>query len=662
VTSGLSVRAVFAIVYATTISSVYFALGVVAGRALGLTPLVFAFGAVFFALTALTYVEASTLHQEPGGSTVFSRYAFNELVSFVSGWAVVLDYVILVAVTAVAATNYAATFWSPLGHGALEVILALGIIGVAAYTNVMGIPARALQARAVLAAADLLLQTVLVLLGLVLVFDPHVLSQAVDFGAVRSWQDVAFALTVATIAFTGLEAAAGLAGEVHIRRSDLKRLVGGGAATIIAVYVGIAVVAISALPVHGGHTQLADRYLDRPVVGLAHGLGHGAIADVAMYAVAVAAVIMLVTATNAAMLGVSRVALSLATHRQIPTALGRLHPTRGTPWVVIGSAALIAAGLAIPTDVDFLVGLYAFGAMLAFTIAHAAVVVLRFREPRAERAYRIPLSVTVRGAEVPLPAVLGGLLSLLGFLSVVLFHAGARAVGLGWMLAGLILYVAYRRTGGTPLFEQVRVSEQILRVPAEALEPEFGSILVPIFGSDLDVDIIQTAGRLAGDERDDLESEGAVIEALWVFEVPMALPLDARLPEAQLQRAREALARAKAVGEEYEGVEVATATVRARRAGQAIVDEAGRRGVEAIVLAAEPPSRVRGGARLGGTGGPLDDFVGDVTKYVLRKAQCRVILTAPAAEPAAESKDESSADTSGRRTAPAAASGATLRR
>jgi APA family basic amino acid/polyamine antiporter len=363
---------------------------------------------------------------------------------------------------------------------------------------------------------------------------------------------------------------------------------------------------------------------------------------------------MLVTATNSAMLGVSRVALALATHRQIPTALGRLHPRRGTPWVVIVIVGLLAAGLAVPTDVDFLVGLYAFGAMLAFTVAHAAVVVLRFREPETPRGYRIPLSVGFRGWEVPLPAVLGGALSLFGFLSVVLFHAGARYVGLAWMLAGLVLYLVYRRSQSTPLFEQVRVSEQVLRVPAEALEPEFGSILVPIFGSELDVDIIQTAGRLAGDERDDLESEGAVIEALWIFEVPMALPLDARLPEAQLQRAREALGRAKAVGEEYEGVEVATATVRARRAGQAIVDEAGRRGVEAIVLAAEPPSRVRGGARLGGTGGPLDDFVGDVTKYVLRKAPCRVILTAPAAEP--------SRDTSGDGSAPTERSGATLPR
>jgi APA family basic amino acid/polyamine antiporter len=111
----------------------------------------------------------------------------------------------------------------------------------------------------------------------------------------------------------------------------------------------------------------------------------------------------------------------------------------------------------------------------------------------------------------------------------------------------------------------------------------------------------------------------------------MALPLDARIPEDDLKRARKALSRAKAVGEEYEGVEVATATVRARRAGEAIVIEAKRRGVEAIVLAAEEPSRIRGGTRFGGSSGPLDNYVGEISKYVIRKAPCRVIITAPPA-------------------------------
>ena len=180
--------------------------------------------------------------------------------------------------------------------------------------------------------------------------------------------------------------------------------------------------------------------------------------------------------------------------------------------------------------------------------------------------------------------------------------------------------------------ERVVVSEAALR--SEPPRAEYGSILVPILGTPLDDDIVQTAGRLAAPENPEEEpGHGATIEAIWIFEVPLSLPLEARLPEEQLKRARAALARAKAVGEEYDGVEVATATIRARRAGEAIVAEAQRRGVELIVLAAEEPSRIRGGARLGGIGGPLDNFVGDATKYVVHKAPCRVILTAPPAAP-----------------------------
>jgi basic amino acid/polyamine antiporter, APA family len=183
------------------------------------------------------------------------------------------------------------------------------------------------------------------------------------------------------------------------------------------------------------------------------------------------------------------------------------------------------------------------------------------------------------------------------------------------------------------VFRRVVIPEAALRREPERVE--YGSILVPILGTPLDDDIVQTAGRLAAEEHaDEAEGEGATIEALWVFEVPMSLPIDARLPDVQLERARAALRRAKAVGEEYEGVEVATATVRARQAGHAIVEEAQRRGVEVIILGAEEPSRIRGGGRLGGRGGPLENFVGDITKYVLSKAPCRVILTAPAREDA----------------------------
>jgi APA family basic amino acid/polyamine antiporter len=479
-----------------------------------------------------------------------------------------------------------------------------------------------------------------IVLGLALAFHPHHLTQSVHLGTAPSASDLAFALTIAVIAFTGLEAAASVAGEVSATRKQIKTLVGSGSALIVLVYVGIAIVGVGVLPVDHGITALGTTHIKAPMLGVAEALHPTWVADVLKYVVGIAGAVGLTAAAGASMLGVSRLGYLLATNRQIPSAIGRLHPRWGTPYVIIGAAALGAAALVVPRDLELLVGIYAFGAMLAFTIAHVSVIALRFREPNRPRAYSVPLSVNFRGAKVPIPAVIGALLAGAGWITVLVFHSGARYVGAGWLLGGLVLYVIYRKTEQKPLLRRVTIPERALR--HEALEPEFGSILVPIFGTELDDDIVQTAGRLAGDTHDDLEEEGAVIEAIWVFEMPLAVPLDAPLSDAQIRRAREALARAKLVGEEYEGVEVATAIVRARRTGQAIVNEARRRGVEAIVLGAEEPSRVRGGSLLGGAGGPLENYVGPITKYVVSKAPCRVILTAPPADkrPRSEPSEE----------------------
>jgi APA family basic amino acid/polyamine antiporter len=624
----------FAIIWTSLASAIYFSLGVVADHALGLTPAVFLVGGIFFVLCAMTYVEGASLHQDRAGSTVFARYAFNELVSFVAGWAVLLDYVILIAITSFSATNYMAAFYAPLGYGNRELLVALGIIAYVVVRNVRGFSTTRAKRIAALVVLDLALQLFLIVAGLILFFDYHGLVDPIDLGSIPKWSDVIFALTIATVAFTGLESASGLAGEVAVGRRGLRRLVASAAGSVTVVYVGVALVAVTALPVVGNATSLSRNYKEAPVIGIADAFqNHWPLwlSNGVKYVVAAAATMTLVAAANSAMLGLSRLAYSLATNRQIPSALGRLHPTRSTPYVVIGLAAVMAAILVIPEDLDFLVGIYAFGALLAITLAHLSVTVLRYREPDRDRPYRMPLSLRVRGGELPAPAAIGAIVSVVAWVSVIVFHGGARWFGLAWMAFGLGLYVIYRTSEDKSLLKRVTVPAEALR--AEPEEAEYGSILVPILGSELDDDIVQTAGRLAADEHaDEAEGEGATIEALWVFEIPMALPIDARLPEEQLQKARRALARAKAVGEEYEGVEVATATVRARRAGQAIVEEARRRGVEAIVLAAEEPSRIRGGALLGGRGGPLDNFVGDVTKYVVEKAPCRVILTAPPAK------------------------------
>ena len=622
----------FTIVYSSLGSAIYFSLGVIAGHALGLTPLVFLISALLFTLTAMTYVEGASLHQDRGGSTVFARYAFNELLSFVAGWAILLDYVILIAVTAYSATQYLQVFWGRLGESNEALGLALAFIALVVLLNIRGFGARRARRVGILLAGDIAVQAFIVVIGMILVFNPQVLIDPINLGTAPTWSGLVFALTVAVISFTSLESASGLSGEVRISRAGLKRLVWSTTGTVMFLYVGIALVAVTALPVVNGRTELGGKYLNAPMIGVVehmkpHWLGEGL-----TYLVAALATVTLLAAANSAMLGLSRLAYSLSTNRQIPSGLGRLHPERSTPYVLIILAGLIAAGLAASESLDFLVGIYAFGAMLAFTIAHLSIIRLRYSEPDRDRPYKVPLSVTFRGGELPLPAAFGALVSAAGWVAVMIVHEPARYVGLGWMLFGLALYVIYRKADETSLLKRVTVSPQMLR-HEQVRERDYGSVLVPLFGTDLDEDIVQTAALLvSGEQTDEAAIDAATIEALWIFVMPMSLPLDASLPDAQIKHARQVLARAKAVGEEYTGVEVATATVRTRRAGYAIVDEARRRGVEAIVLGAEEPSTIRGGGRLGGRGGPLEGYVGDVTKYVVRKADCRVIVTAPAAK------------------------------
>ncbi|MEA2389270.1 MAG: basic amino acid/polyamine antiporter, family, partial [Thermoleophilaceae bacterium] len=398
-----------------------------------------------------------------------------------------------------------------------------------------------------------------------------------------------------------------------------------GTAPVI-VLVGISAVAVMAVPVVNGSTPLGHAYLDAPLLGVVQAFHPAWLADALKYVIAVVGSLVLLQAVTGTMLGLSRLSYSLATNRQIPSLLGRLHSKRSTPYVAVSVAGVLAAGLAYTADVQFLAGIFAFGGSLAFTIAHVSVIVMRYREADAPRAFRVPLSFRFRGGSVPLPSLVGAVGSFAAWVSVLVLHEGARAVGGLWMLGGLVLYLVYRLGQDKPLRKRFTIPEAALQVETD--EAEYGSILVPLFGSPLDDDIIGTAGRLASDESEDGEG-GAVIEALYVVEVPMSLPLDARVPDDEIATAKRAVARAKEVGEEYEGVVVATAMVRARAAGEAIVAEAKRRGVEAIVLAAEKPTRVRGGKLLGGRGGARDRTVGETTRYVLEKAPCRVVLTAP---------------------------------
>jgi basic amino acid/polyamine antiporter, APA family len=626
---GFGVPAIFAIALGAAGSSIYFILGVVAGYALGLTPLVFLLAAVFFVITMTTYVEGNALHPERGGASTFARYAFNELWSFVAGWAIILDYLIVIAMGSFAVAHYLAAFGGWMDDKVAEHAIAGAAIAWVALSNIRGLSAERYRFVLRLGLANLALAFAIVLVGAIKVFDLSKITDTIHLGSTPTWSRLLVGAVIATVALTGIEAASGLAGELRMRGPDLRRLVVLGTVTVFVWFVSISIIALMAEPVRGGHTAIAGDDIAAPILGVVSAFESSGLVHLFRYVTGFTAALVLVTALNGQMLGLSRLSYSLATNRQMPSAVGKLAGDPPAPFIAITIAAVLSFVLVLTMDVKTLAGIFAYGAMLAFTLAHLSIVALRFREPEFERPFRVPLSFDFRGRSVPVPALLGALLSFLAWISVLVLHSGARYVGSAWMAAGLVLYVVYRKSQGKSLRRRFTIPAAALYEPPEV---EYGSILVPVFGGPLDDDIMGTAGRLASEEGDPGEG-GTVIEALYVLEVPMSLPLDARVPDDRITAARRALARAKEVGEEYEGVEVATAVVRARSVGAGIVDEAKRRGVDAIVVAAEQPTRMRGGALLGGRGGARDRFVGDMTRYIVEKAPCRVILTAaPAGE------------------------------
>ena len=623
----------YAVASTTVGFSIYFSLGVIAGKGLGLTPLILLGAGVMFALTTMSYVEGGAMFRERGGSSTFARHAFNEFISFVAGWAILIDYLIVIAAAAVSVAHYLTPISEEFSGGLPELLVALAVIVSVGVMNVMGVTGRSRQGRLLLIAlADLGLQVVVIVVGLVVAFDPSALTAELDLFASPSVNDLVTAAVISTIAFAGIEAASDLAPDLSFEPRDLKRTISVSTILVPLFYAGIAVVALMAVPVKavpGGTpmTELGTRYAEEPVLGVVRSFEPSALSDGLQWLVVLLAVPVLIWAANVSMLGLSRHVYVLATNRQIPSALGKLHKRKATPYVAIALATLIAIALALPGDIHLLAGIYAFGALLAVAIAHLSIIRLRFSDPKRERPYRVPLNLRIGRDEVPLPAVFAAGVAIAGWCAVIALQDKAFWIGGSWMVVGLVGYVIYRKgIEKTTLTRRVTVPEHALK--KEPVKPDLGSVLVPVFGEELDDDIVGTAGRLADSQIEEGESPPR-LEVIRVLEVPLSLPIDAELDSDLVEEAEETVRRAVEVAEEYEAVEVSGECVRGRTAGEAIVKRALEGGFEAIVMGAEPPSKIRGGALLGGIGGGRPDEIGPVTEYVLTRAPCRVIVTAP---------------------------------
>jgi basic amino acid/polyamine antiporter, APA family len=607
---SVGVGGLFATAYGNVGSSIYYALGLVAAYALGLTPVVFMLAGGLFALTAKTYAEGASMFPEAGGSSSFARHAFNEFVSFFAGWALSLDYILTIAISAFFVPHYLGAFWPALTHPPGDVIGGLIVIALLAWLNIRGIGESA-NLNFVLAVLDLATQVLIICIGAVLVLNPALLIHQVHLGSTPSYSHLIFALSLAMLAYTGIETVSNMAEEARDPGRDVPRAVNYILIAVLGVYAGMTVVALSALPVigHGPHaytllgqTPSHGGYQNDPVLGIISHLGLAAGAThVLRYYVGVLAATILFIATNAGLIGISRLSWSLAEHRQIPGIFAQLHPKHRTPWFTIVVFSVFAGILLIPGKTDFLGNLYSYGAMLSFTTAHAAVVALRIKDPERERPYRIGVNVRFRGAEIPISAVIGGIGTFAAWVSVLALHVDARYVGTGWMVVGLIGYVTYRRRQGMDLTSHHKIQHR--ERPPFFVELEYRSAIVPIFGTDVDASALRTAAKLVG--------EDAAVEAVYVLRVPNQLSLEAGLEEEE-QLGRSVLESAKLAGRKA-GLKVQTRLIRTRNPGHALVEEAERTNAEIIYLgtAHAPPS---------------ERALGPTASYLLAHRPCRVVL------------------------------------
>lgn len=616
----LGVNELFATAYGNVGSSIYYALGLVASYALGLTPIVFLITGLFFFATAASYAEQTAMFPEAGGASSFARHAFNEFASFVAAWGQMLNYVITIATSAYFVPHYLGVLWEPLKSAPYDIIGGAIVVLVLMVLNVVGTKESA-ALNVSLAVIDFVTQVVIVVAGIVLVLDPRVLVENVQWGVAPTWSQFALAIPIGMIAYTGIETISNMAEEAKDETKSVPAAIKRVEIAVFAIYFTLPAVALSALPVLSQDGEFVTKlglpedqggFQGDPILGVVEKIDVGFLNQPLQLYVGLLGATILFLAANAGLIGVSRLVYSMGIHRQMPERLRALHPKFGTPWmgiIVFGGIAIVPI---LPGKADFLGNLYAFGAMLSFTVAHVALLKMRAKYPDRERPYKSPLNVRIRGYELPVLAVVGGLGTFLAFVVVAVRNLGGISyAGFAWLLVGAIAYPIARRKMGLDLTSTVKV--EIPR-PVVERETEYDSILVWFDAARFNEDTLATAVRLGA-------RRGRPITVLVTMQIPNSVPLDAKSPELKA-KARAIidqavlLTRGRAVGE--------ILPVRAGQEGRIIVDRAKEKRARAVIL-----SVPRGGASRSN--------VSRMLETVLAERPCRVIVDTPA-PPAASGK------------------------
>jgi APA family basic amino acid/polyamine antiporter len=610
----LGVNALFSTAYGNVGSSIYYALGLVASYALGLTPLVFIITGFFFLCTAASYAEATTMYPEAGGSSSFARRAFNEFWSFFAAWAQMLTYVATIATSAFFVPHYlGGLFWDALKHSPGDVIFTCVTIAVLGVINIVGVK-ESTGVNVLLAVVDFLTQVLLVLLGFFLVFNPEILIDNVHWGVAPTWTNFVLAIPIGMLAYTGIETVSNMSEEAKDEATTIPAAISRVRLAVFAIYFTLPAVALSALPVklvNGeyvtslGLPEEQGGSAGDPVLGVVRAMDLGPLQQPIELYVGLLAATILFLATNAGLIGISRLVYSMGIHRQLPDGLRRLHPKYRTPWIGIIVFSGFAILVTLPGQAKFLGSVYSFGALLSFTMAHLAVIRLRMTKPDFPRPYKGPGNREWRGVDWPLFALAGGTFTAIAFVVIVVLNPTVAAFGVGWLVIGMVVYLVFRRRQGLDLTSTHKVA---IPQPVVDHEAEYDSVLVPM--EHFDEQVLATAVKLAARRR-------RGIHVIAMVTVPSALPIDAPMPE-QEAAAQSLIEQARVqAGARVSGhVE----RVRSGQAGRRIIEEATDMRAAAIVMPL--PQRVNGASLFGKT-----------LETVLAERPCRVIIESSPAPP-----------------------------
>ncbi|NQT31965.1 MAG: APC family permease [Deltaproteobacteria bacterium] len=452
----LGIPALFSTGYGNVGSSIYYALGIVALVAMGATPVVLGIAGILFIFTALTYAEGTAMLPEAGGSASFARHGFNDMAGFTAGWALMLSYIVTISISAFTIPPYLGFFFEPLKLSpVLGTLTSMGIVGFLMVINIIGIKETSIiNIGATI--LDITTQVALVVIGFILLFDFRVMFSRI----IENWPttgNLIFGIALASIAYTGIETMSQMAEETKQPEKNVPRALIMMIVAVLVIFAGISLVSLSAMTPQ----ELASDWARDPVAGIAAKLPIALLADVLKPLIALLAGTILLIATNAGIIGISRLAFSLGTHKLQPAILSRVHQKFKTPYVAIiifGIIALIilTPGFFAANAFENMGALYAFGSLLAFMFAHASILSLRIRQPNLERPFKLGWNLRIGKYELPISSIIGLAATSAIWIIILITQPYSRWVGLIWMIIGFIVYYFYRRNQNLPFFHNAK--------------------------------------------------------------------------------------------------------------------------------------------------------------------------------------------------------------